>query len=195
MAGYKAIVDRKRSPERARALLAEEGLEDGFETELWYPIVQRTYLPNSAAVAIQLQQQLGEVGIRVKLKKMEWSSYLEGTNNGKHELGIFGWMADIGDPDNFLYVLLDRDNATKPGNNRAFYRGDRVHNLLTEAQRVLDWAQREALYGDAQDILFDEVPTVPLVTAPDLRIVRKNVRGYTIYPAGGEYFRQVSFAR
>jgi hypothetical protein len=36
---------------------------------------------------------------------------------------------------------------------------------------------------------------VPLVTVPDLRVLRRNVRGYTIYPAGGEYFRHVSFEK
>jgi len=30
---------------------------------------------------------------------------------------------------------------------------------------------------------------------PDFRVLRAEVRGYTIYPAGGEYFRHVSFAK
>jgi peptide/nickel transport system substrate-binding protein len=109
---------------------------------------------------------------------------------------IMGWMADIFDPDNFLYVLLDKDNAVEGvANNLSFYKGDRVHDLLMRAQRTYDWHTRERLYHEAQEILHEEVPTVPLVTVPDFRVLRKNVRGYSIYPAGGEFFRHVSFGK
>jgi peptide/nickel transport system substrate-binding protein len=105
-------------------------------------------------------------------------------------------MADIGDPDNFLYVLLDRDNArVGSANNVSFYRGEKVHSLLLAAQRSYDLKERVRLYHEAQRILFEEVPTVPLVTVPDFRILRREVSGYTIYPAGGEYFREVSIAK
>jgi len=128
--------------------------------------------------------------------KLEWSALLKATQNGEHDMCLMGWMADIFDPDNFLYVLLDKDNAV-PGvaNNLSFYTGQRVHEKLLEAQRTYDWFKRERLYHDVQEILFEEVPTVPLATVPDFRVLRQDVRGYTIYPAGGEYFRHVSFAR
>ena len=119
---------------------------------------------------------------------------MEATKNGHHEMCLLGWMADIFDPDNFLYVLLDKDNAV-PGvaNNTSFYKGERVHQRLLEAQRTYDWNVRVKLYREAQEILLKEVPVVPLATVPDFRVLRKEVRGYTIYPAGGEYFRHVSF--
>jgi peptide/nickel transport system substrate-binding protein len=197
MAGFsKALIDRTRDVARAKRLLAEAGYAGGFKTTLWYPNNQRTYLPDPSGTAIQIQQDLKEIGIEVGLGKMEWSSLLKGTQNGEHEMCLMGWMADIFDPDNFLYVLLDKDNAVEGvANNLSFYKGDRVHELLVGAQRAYDWHTRERLYAEAQEILHEEAPTVPLATVPDFRALRKDVRGYAIYPAGGEFFRHVSFAR
>jgi len=194
MAGHHAMIDRVPNVRKAKDLLAEAGLGDGFETTLWYGNTQRTYLPNPGNTAIQIQQDLKAVGIRVKIRKMEWSAYMAATKNGQHEMCLLGWMADIFDPDNFLYVLLDKDNAVAGvANNVSFYKGERVHQRLLDAQRTYDWNVREKLYRQAQEILLNEVPVVPLATVPDFRVLRKEVRGYTIYPAGGEYFRHVSF--
>jgi ABC-type transport system substrate-binding protein len=48
------------------------------------------------------------------------------------------------------------------------------------------------LYGLAQDKIFADAPMVPLVTLPVMRAVSKRVRGYRIYPAGGEYLAGVT---
>jgi peptide/nickel transport system substrate-binding protein len=193
---HRAIVDRKVDLARARMHLAEAGRGDGFRTTLLYSPHQRTYLPNPDDTAIQIQKDLEQVGIDVELKKLEWTSYLQALRSGQHEICLIGWMADIGDPDGFLHVLLDRDNA-RPGSstNYAWYGGERVHELLLEARATLDQPRRAALYGEVQEIVFDEVPVLPLATVRDYRVLRADVRGYTIYPAGGEYFRHVSLAK
>ena len=196
MLGHLELEDRKPDPAAARTLLAEAGFPDGFETELWHGDVQRAYLPDPDGVAIQIQQDLKEIGIRARIRKVEWSAYIPATQRGEHPMCLLGWMADIGDPDNFLYVLLDKDNArVGSANNVSFYSGEKVHELLLAAQKSYDTERRVQLYHEAQRILFQEVPTIPLVTVPDFRILRNEVSGYTIYPAGGEYFRKVSLER
>lgn len=194
--GHLDRVDRKVDLKRARALLAEAGHGDGFKTTLWYSAKQRTYLPNPGDTAIQIQQDLKEIGIEVELKKLDWSAYLTAIRNASHDMCLIGWMADIGDPDGFLYVLLDKENARLgSADNFSWYQGERVHKLLREAQTTLDQKKRIDLYREVQEVVFDEVPCLPLATVRDFRVLRPEVRGYTIYPAGGEYFRHVSFAR
>ena len=86
--------------------------------------------------------------------------------------------------------------AKRPGaNNRSFYKGEKYSALVTKARYTIDWEERRKLYDEAQRVLFDEVPCVPLVTVPDFRVLAKGVSGYTIYPAGGEYFREVEVAK
>ncbi|NJN14178.1 MAG: hypothetical protein HC813_00475 [Planctomycetes bacterium] len=195
MAGHAKLQDRNPDAKRAREILERAGHEEGFTCTLWYPAAQRTYLPDPGGVATQIQQDLKEIGITVELRKAEWSAHLQATQNGEHDLCLLGWMADIFDPDNFLYVLLDKENTVPPAQNVSFYTGDRVHKLLVDAQRTYDWPRRAKLYEEAQRLLLEEVPVVPLATVPDFRVVRQEIRGYTIYPAGGEYFRHVSFLR
>jgi len=52
---------------------------------------------------------------------------------------MLGWNGDNGDPDNFLYALLDKTNAG--GNNRSFYSNEEVHNLFVEAQSMNDQSE------------------------------------------------------
>ena len=194
MPGHVDIEDRKPDLDRARALLAEAGHPDGFATKLSYGTAQRTYMPNPPNVAIQIQADLARIGIEVELEKVEWSAYIPATKRGDHEMCLLGWMADILDPDNFLYVLLDKENA-RPGsaNNVSFYRDEQVHEWLMAAQRSGDEAERADLYAKVQRRVFEQCPVVPIAQAPDVRILRRGIAGYRIYPVGGEYFREVRF--
>jgi len=194
--GHLPFPAEKPDPERAKALLAQAGHPGGFETELWYGLATRTYLTDPDATAIQVAQDLKAIGVRARLIKMEWSAYIPATQRGDHPLCLLGWMADFNDADNFLYGLLDKDNA-RPGSsqNVSFYRGEKVHELLVRARAEQDAGKRIELYHEAQRILRDEAPTVPLAHGRDIRIFRKEVRGFTIHSVGGEYFRTVSFAR
>src|SRR5574341_1368066 len=62
-------------PEAAKALLAEAGFPDGFETTLAYRDVVRVYLPQVAQVAQEIQAQLAEVGIKVNINVMESGAF------------------------------------------------------------------------------------------------------------------------
>ena len=67
---------------------------------------------------------------------------------GLHDLAVFGWIGDTGDPDNFLYVLFHSYNAVAPSaQNIAFYRNPEVDALLIEAQGTSDEATRAGLYA------------------------------------------------
>ena len=90
----------------------------------------------------------------------------------------------------------ERRGFGPPGaNNRSFYKGEKYHQLVTRARYTIPWNERAEMYAEAQRILFEEVPCVPLVTVPDFRVLARGVSGYTIYPAGGEYFREVRVAK
>ena len=102
------IEDRAQDLEKAKALLAEAGFPDGFETTLWHGNNPRPYMPRPRDVGTQISQDLAQVGIKVSVTQMVWGPYLEATQNGEHSMCLLGWSADYGDPDNFLYVLLDK---------------------------------------------------------------------------------------
>jgi ABC-type transport system substrate-binding protein len=124
----------------------------------------RPYMPNPNEVATQIAIVLRDVGFDVQLRKEEWASYLNLVKNGKHQMALMGWSADYPDADNFLYVLLDKENAVEgSANNISFYRDEQVHEWLTAARQSHDTAERLELYKKAQEKIFDDCPMIPLV--------------------------------
>lgn len=181
------IKDYEYDPAKAKALLAEAGYPNGFKTELWAMPVARPYMPQPKEIATALQQQLAAVGIEAEIVTMDWATYLEKGEFGEHKLYLIGWTGDNGDPDNFLYVLLDKDNA-KVGSagNFAFYKSDQVHDLLVAAQEETDQAKRAKLYEEAQEIIHEDAPWVPLVHSTPPIAARKSVKNFIPHPTGGE---------
>ena len=102
-----------------------------------------------------------------------------------------GWTGDNGDPDNFLFVLLDKNATTFPASNISFYRSDELHELLVEAQRQVDIGMRTELYRQAQEIVHRDAPWVPLVHAAQTAAVRSTVEGFHLHPTGSKWFHGV----
>ncbi len=171
-------------PELARALLKEAGYSEGFETTLWAMSNPRPYMPEPLRLAQKIQTQLAQVGIRAKIVSFDWGEYLDRLHRGHHDLALLGWQADSGDPDNFLFIHFDKSSAEPPAGNIAFYRGERVHELLLEGRRATEPAERARVYREAQEIIHHDAPWVPLVHTKELAAVRTSVRGFRLHPTG-----------
>lgn len=187
------IEDYEYNPEKAKELLAEAGYPDGFKTTLWAMPVPRPYMPQGQKVAEAIQADLAAVGIEAEIVSYEWGIYLEKAENGEHDIILLGWTGDNGDPDNFIYALLDKDNAVKgSSNNYAFYKSDEAHDLLIKAQREIDQDKRADLYKQAQVIIHEDAPWVPLDHSTDPLVLMKYVKGYVPHPTGHEKLNNIS---
>lgn len=178
-------------PGKARKLLAEAGYPDGFKTTLWAMPVARPYMPQPLKIAQAIQADLKEVGIDAEIVTFEWGTYLDKVQRGQHDMALLGWTGDNGDPDNFLYVLLDKSATRFPANNIAFYRSEPLHEVLVAAQLEVDAAKRAALYRRAQEIVFHDAPWVPLVHAAQTAAFRREVKGFRLHPTGSKWFHDV----
>jgi len=185
------IKDYEYNPIKAKALLKEAGFEKGFTTTVWAMPVPRPYMPDGRKVAEAIQADLSAVGITVKIVSYDWATYLQKTKYGEHDMALLGWTGDIGDPDNFLYVLLDKDNAVKPGQNISFYRSDALHELLTAAQVESDIKKRTELYEKAQVIIHNDAPMVPIAHSTVVLPMRSNVKNFVMDPTGRRQFQKV----
>jgi peptide/nickel transport system substrate-binding protein len=186
--GYNdSIEPYEYNPEKAKELLAEAGYPDGFETTLWAMPVARPYMPQPKEIATALQQQFAAIGVTAEIVTMDWATYLDETGKGAHDTALLGWTGDNGDPDNFIYVLLDKDNATEAdAGNIAFYRSDELHDLLIKAQQDPDQANRVEYYMEAQEVIHDDAPWVPLVHSTPPIAASKAVSGFVPHPTGSE---------
>ncbi len=182
-------------PEQARQLLAEAGYPNGFKTTLWAMPVPRPYMPQPLKIAQAIQANLREVGIEAEIRSFEWGTYLDKIQRGQHDMALLGWTGDNGDPDNFLYVLLDKSATVHPASNIAFYRSEELHKVLVEAQREVDMSRRTALYRQAQVIVHRDAPWVPLVHAAQTAAFKKVVKGFRLHPTGSKWFHNVEIVR
>jgi peptide/nickel transport system substrate-binding protein len=181
-------------PDAARQLLADAG-EENLQTELWYMPIPRPYMPDGKGIAQAMQQDLKEVGVTAKLVTREWGTYLQETGEGAHPMALLGWTGDNGDPDNFLNVLLGSASATPTDAlNIAYYKNPEVDKLLQQGQSTIVESEREQAYMEAQELLVEDTPWVPIAYAKPPLGFQKNVQGYQASPTGGEAFNTVTLS-
>ncbi len=171
-------------PAKAKQLLAQAGLPNGFSTDLYYPTIPRPYMPEPQRIAEAIQADLKEVGINVTLEPFEWGVFLDKIRNGEHQMCLIGWSGDNGDPDNFFYPLLDKDSAlAKPnGQNYSFWEDDVFHGLVLKGQATLDDGIRAAIYRQANAMVHDQVPALPIVHTTVPVIVKSSIAGFVPSP-------------
>lgn len=192
---HPGLPDYDYDQELARELLAQAGYPEGFEATLWTMAGPRPYMPQPLRLAQVIQADLAAVGIHAQIVSFEWGTYLDRVHRGHHDLALLGWQADNGDPDNFLFVHFDKSAAVPPAGNIAFYRDERVHELLVRGQQTPDPAARLPFYLEAQEIIHRDAPWVPLVHTMELAAMRKEVTGYLLHPTGRVLLSRVSLAR
>jgi peptide/nickel transport system substrate-binding protein len=180
------------NPDEARRLLEEAGLGDGFEMDLWYMPIPRPYMPDGRGVAQAMQRDLEEVGITARLVTREWGTYLEETGTGAHDAAMLGWSGDNGDPDNFLNVLLSSASATEEdAQNIAYYKNPELDDILRQGATTVDENERRRLYEQAQEIIYNDAPWVPIEYARVPLGYQGDVTGVTPNPVGNEEFTSV----
>jgi peptide/nickel transport system substrate-binding protein len=176
-------------PAAARKLLAEAVADGTIDPKhvytLYAPSTPRPYLPQPERVARFLQAALEDVGVHTNLVLQPYAQHRAAVEAGMHDLALFGWIGDTGDPDNFLYVLFHSDNANVgDARNIAFYRDQEVDDLLRTAQGTADQASRASLYATVQDKLAVDAPWVPIAHSDLVVAGRAELEHVVLSPNG-----------
>ncbi|MFZ0610623.1 MAG: ABC transporter substrate-binding protein [Desulfobacterales bacterium] len=180
-------------PAMAKKLLKEAGFDFTRELELWAMPVSRAYMPEPVKTAELIQAYLAAVGVKAKIVRMDWGTYLKKTSNGEHDMCMLGWLGGNADPDNFLYGLLSADTAKTPGAaNVALWKNQEFTDLCLQAQRVFDKAKRAKMYEKAQVIFHEDEPWVPLAHSTIVRCYNKRLHDVPLRPNGLNSFQMVS---
>jgi peptide/nickel transport system substrate-binding protein len=176
-------------PAMARRLLAEAVAARTFDADkvykLYAPSTPRPYLAQPERIARYIQSALMQLGVTTELVLQPVAPHRQSVARGEHDLALFGWISETGDPDNLLYVLLHSDNAI-PGSaqNIAFYRSPVVDALLIRAQTAFDAGLRARLYGEVLDVLAEDAPWVPLAHSELVVAARAELEGVRLTPFG-----------
>ncbi len=175
--------------EKAKEKLKEAGYEDGLDIDLWTMPVARPYMPDPEKAAEIVQNNLAQIDVNVNIVREEWAPYLEKTANGEHQMYMLGWSGTNGDPDYFLSSLLHGDLIGD--SNREYYDSDEVDELLDDAKVEVDEDKRIKMYEDAQEIIAEDVPMVPLVHSRPVMATTSHVTGYVPHLSTSESLEEV----
>jgi ABC-type transport system substrate-binding protein len=163
-------------PDRARRLLADAGYPSGFSTTIWVRSEE-----GALRLAQSVQQDLADVGVRIRIKAIAWGPFLEAVRTP--DLVPFfslGWEADFPDPSNFLEVLLHSKHIGT--NNNTNYRNPEVDRLLDAAARTGDATARIQLLEEVEAHAAADAPWVFLYHPVTYRIVHSRVRDFELQP-------------
>ncbi|MFV0360269.1 ABC transporter substrate-binding protein [Tropicimonas sp.] len=187
-----AVGDDSYDPEAAKAMLAEEGVEN-LSMKIWAMPVQRPYNPNARRMAELIQADFAKIGVDVEIVSYEWGEYLERSKEKDRDGAVLlGWTGDNGDPDNFLATLLGCDAVG--GANRAQWCHEPFNEVVQQAKLTSDMAERTRLYEEAQVIFKEQAPWATIAHSTVFMPTRPEVQGYKVHPLGGHIFYGVDIA-
>jgi oligopeptide transport system substrate-binding protein len=164
--------------EKAQELLAEseyggpEGLPD---IEIASSGRGASVGPVSEAVLAMWEENLG---VKVSTRQTEFATFLRDLRDGKFQMFELGWVADYPDPENFLKIQFYSGSS----NNYSQYANSEVDRLLEEADAETDEATRLSLYQQAEQIIVNEAPWIPLFHDKFSVLIKPYVEGYTLPP-------------
>lgn len=175
-------------PEAARALLAEAGYPDGFETAIYYRDVFRAYLPEPPLVAVDLQAQLEEnLGITAEVVPMESGEFIALSTDGQLDgIYLLGWGADYPHVTNFLDFHFGRGNPQF---------GDphpEIYEVLEQASVLADPAEAAPLYAEANNAIRELVPMVPIAHGSVAHAALASLEGAYYPPFGANEFYRMN---
>lgn len=182
------------SLEKARALLKQEGLEQGFKMDIWAMPVQRVYNPNAGKMAEILQQSLAQLNIEANIVTFDWGTFRRKLAQGEHDSVLIGWLADNSDPDNFFRPLLSCAAAFS-GSNRSGWCNDNYDFNIYQALSITNTELRKSYYEEAETIISEQTPLVPIAHALRYKVYRNNISDVQFNPYGGISFAQTNKAK
>jgi len=169
-----------RDLDQARALLAEAGYADGFETTLSYP--NWTFAGVIWEVNAQrIQADLAEVGIQVSLNPQDISIGLEEYRAGQQAFGYWFWHPDYLDPGNQLVFLPGQTLG-----NRANWTDENADPVIIELrdQALVETRpeERARLFEAIQDYLQQNGPWAPFLQNGIQVAHRADIQGEVYHP-------------
>ena len=142
---------------RARELIVEAGYGPGGKQ---FPTIEVHYNTSDAHkdIAIVIADAWAKnLGINIKLLNQEWKVYLDTQSSKNYDVSRSAWIGDYADPNTFIDLFMTDGENNKTGWSNAEY--DR---LVRAANNELDLLKRKALMSEAEAILMDEMPILPL---------------------------------
>jgi oligopeptide transport system substrate-binding protein len=171
----------------AQKLLREAGYGPG--KPLQFQLAYNTS-ENHKRVAIALAAMWKKINVGVELVNAEFKVHLSNMRVGNFQMGRSGWIADYNDAQSYLFLS---QTSTKQQNYSRFSNPE-YDRLMDEASLTADVPKRAALLEQAEGILLEELPVIPIYFYVSKNLVSTKVTGWQDNALNAHYVRDLSLA-
>jgi ABC-type transport system substrate-binding protein len=171
------------NPDTAKQLLTDAGFDFNQEVVLSFRNVVRGYLPLPDKVSQEIQAQLAEIGVKVKINEMESAAFLDSTSAGNEGFYLLGWGADYPDATNFY----DYHFANEANKQFGTLFPDIV-DPIRQAAQLSDPAERQKIYDEVNAKIKEHVPMIPVAHGASAVAFKATVENAMTGPLGNEPF-------
>ncbi len=171
-AGFSPSQQLQEDVDEAKRLLAEAGYPGG-EGFPKFTLLYNTSESHRKLAQVVQQMWKEHLGIECELQNQEWQVYMVTRRELDFDIARAGWAGDYVDPHNFLDLHL-----SSSGNNHTGWSSERYDALIQEAAGTQDTDKRYALYDQAEAILLEEMPLIPVYWYTSNRLVSEKVTGW-----------------
>ena len=177
------------NPAKSREQLKALGLEN-LTLKLWVPTRSQAWNPSPLKTAELIQADMAQVGVKVVIVPVEGRFQEARLMDMSHDLTLSGWATDSNDPDSFFRPLLSCA-AIHSQTNLAHWCDPKFDSVLRKALSSQQLAARIEAYDEAQSILAQELPILPLASSLRLQAYRYDIKGLVLSPFGNASFAGV----
>ena len=173
---------------RAKALLAEAGMQAGFDLTCITLSGNQDSITNLTLV----QQMWAAVGVRLKIEQVDNPTLTARYRAGTFQLRTAAWTDDIADPSEITSYFAYFPNIASLHSG---WQDPRVDELYLASQKEIDSAKRAEQYKEIQNIYNASAPIVYLYETPYPVAFRKQATGFVQIPLGNNMFEQASVSK
>ncbi|MBE0535324.1 MAG: hypothetical protein IH624_06595 [Phycisphaerae bacterium] len=137
--------------------------------------------PTAPQIAAILQQDLKKIGVEMKTRTLEWSSFLKSVREHEFQASTAAWGTGT-DPDTGWNLW--RTEQYDIGRNYIGYSNPRIDELFAAGRREFDFEKRRTIYQEIHKILYDDQPYTWIYDRPLLSAINKNISGVQFSPRG-----------
>jgi peptide/nickel transport system substrate-binding protein len=164
-------------------MLKDANFDFSKKYDLYFRPKVRGYFPNPPGTATDIQAQFKDLGIDLTVHTEDNATYLGNSSKGQYSLFLLGWTGDYPDMTDFV------DYHFGTGANGAFGKKfDDITSQLTKGASELDPAKRLEIYRQANNLIRQHVPMIPLNHAGSAVAYQADVQGAQASPLAMEAF-------
>jgi peptide/nickel transport system substrate-binding protein len=177
---YKSLKGYTYDPAKAKEFFKAAGYPDGKG----FPEI--TIEINSGGgtnilVAEVVQKMLKEnLGVTVNVNTVPFAEHIENIQGGKSDFFRFAWVSDYPDPESFLTLFYGKHLPENPSEksyiNLFRYKSAKFDSLFMAARVEPEKAKRFAILAQAEQVVLDDAPFIPIFYDENFRLEQKNVR-------------------